>query len=214
MAKEGGTGSARQQQSFLWLGNLPCLDLVNTEVVSDGVPVDKLASFSDLLAWLREAGLVTEQVMRPGQDRLVSRTEASATFRQALALRSSLRRMVGRLTTGKGPTDEQLEVINRVLSERPTHSKLVRKGKGFTLALVPERDSAMQLLTPLAESAAWLLAEGDLSLLRHCDNPKCVLYFYDTTRNGRRRWCSMAGCGSRAKAAAYYRRRRGSRKGH
>lgn len=214
MAKESGTGSAQQQQSFLWLGNLPCLDLVNTEVVSDGVPVDKLASFSDLLAWLREAGLVTEQVVRPVRDRVVGRTEASATFRQALALRSSLRRMAERLTAGKGPTDEQLEVINRVLSERPTHPKLVRRAGGFTLALVPERDSAMQLLAPLAESAAWLLAEGDLSLLRHCENPKCVLYFYDTTRNGSRRWCSMAGCGSRAKAAAYYQRQRDGRKCH
>lgn len=214
MVKESGTGSALQEQSFLWLANLPCLDLVNTEVMSDGVPVDKLASFSDLLAWLREAGVVTEAAARQLQERLDGRTEASTVFRQALALRSSLRRMAERLTEGKGPTDEQLEVINRVLAERPTHQKLVRKGKDYSLALVPERESAMQLLTPLAESAAWLLAEGDLTLLRRCENPKCVLYFYDITRNGRRRWCSMAGCGSRAKAAAYYQRQRGGRKRH
>jgi predicted RNA-binding Zn ribbon-like protein len=31
-----------------------------------------------------------------------------------------------------------------------------------------------------------------------------VLWFYDTTRNGTRRWCSMAICGNRAKAHRHY----------
>ena len=36
----------------------------------------------------------------------------------------------------------------------------------------------------------------------------CVLYFYDTSRNGTRRWCSMQGCGGRAKASRHYARTR------
>jgi predicted RNA-binding Zn ribbon-like protein len=212
VVKESGTGGARQGQQFLWLGNLPCLDLVNTEAVSDGVPVDKLTGFGDLVAWLQEAGVITESGARQAEERLKGQAEGNAVLRQALALRSNLRRMAERLTNGRGPTDEQLEAINRLLAERPTHAKLVRRAGEWTLTQVPERESAMQLLVPLAESAAWLLAEGNRSLLRRCENPRCVLYFYDTTRNGRRRWCSMAGCGSRAKAAAYYRRQRGERK--
>ena len=116
--------------------------------------------------------------------------------------------MAERLVQGKVPLEGQLEAINRVLAECGSHRRLVRKAKGFSSTIIPERDSAIQLLAPVAESAAWLLEHGDLSLLRRCENPRCVLYFYDTTRNGRRRWCSMAGCGSRAKAAAYYRRKR------
>jgi predicted RNA-binding Zn ribbon-like protein len=61
----------------------------------------------------------------------------------------------------------------------------------------------------VAESAAWLLADGDLGLLRRCGGEGCVLIFYDGTKNRTRRWCSMEGCGSRAKAAAYYRRTHG-----
>ena len=34
--------------------------------------------------------------------------------------------------------------------------------------------------------------------------PACVLWFYDTTRNGTRRWCFMAICGNRAKAHRHY----------
>jgi predicted RNA-binding Zn ribbon-like protein len=138
--------------------------------------------------------------------------ETAALFRQAISLRSHLRRMAERLAEGKGPSDEQVEAINRILAERPTHQRLVRKGKGFSLTLVPERESALQLLAPVAESAAWLLEQGNLELLRRCENPECVLYFYDITRNGGRRWCSMAACGSRAKAAAYYERQRGRKR--
>lgn len=214
MSKEGGTsGGAHREHSFLLLGNLPCLDLVNTEAMSEGEPVDLLSGPGDLLAWLKDAGLITESA-RAAHERLEGKGEVASLFRQAVSLRSHLRRMAERLSEGKSPTDEQLEAINRVLAERPTHQKLVRKAKGFTVTLVPERESALQLLGPVAESAGWLLEQGNLQLLRRCENPDCVLYFYDTTRNGGRRWCSMASCGSRAKAAAYYQRQRVSRKRH
>jgi hypothetical protein len=70
----------------------------------------------------------------------------------------------------------------------------------------------LRLLAPLAESASELLCEGDASRVHRCGNPKCVLYFYDTTRNRRRRFCTPEGCGNRVKAAARYRRSRESGK--
>jgi predicted RNA-binding Zn ribbon-like protein len=44
--------------------------------------------------------------------------------------------------------------------------------------------------------------------IRGCANPECVLWFYDVSKNGRRRWCSMEGCGNRAKAARFQERHR------
>ena len=44
--------------------------------------------------------------------------------------------------------------------------------------------------------------------LRQCEHERCALWFLDTSRNGTRRWCSMASCGNRAKAARHYRRAR------
>lgn len=64
----------------------------------------------------------------------------------------------------------------------------------------------LRLLAPLADSASELLCGGDASRVRRCGNPKCVLYFFDTTRNRRRRFCTPEGCGNRVKAAARYRR--------
>lgn len=212
MAKDATTGGTHQDHGFLLFGNLPWLDLVNTEAISEGEPVDLLAGFGDLVAWLQDAGVISDLVARAACERLDGKPEGSALLRQALSLRSHLRRMAQRLTEAKSPTDEQVEAINRVLAERPTYQRLVRKTRGFEVIQELERESAIQLLSPVAESAAWLLEQGKVELLRRCENPSCVLYFYDTSRNGGRRWCSMAACGSRAKAAAYYERQRSGRK--
>jgi predicted RNA-binding Zn ribbon-like protein len=96
--------------------------------------------------------------------------------------------------------------VNRVLALAPTHSRLVREGRRWVTRTEVVTEAPIRLLLPVAESAAWLLEHGDPSLLRRCDGERCVLLFYDSTKNRSRRWCSMDGCGSRAKAAAYYRR--------
>jgi predicted RNA-binding Zn ribbon-like protein len=59
--------------------------------------------------------------------------------------------------------------------------------------------------------AAWIAAADLVRLygehpdrIRKCANPDCVLWFYDVSKNGQRRWCSMQGCGNRMKAARFY----------
>jgi len=42
--------------------------------------------------------------------------------------------------------------------------------------------------------------------VRECGNPACTLWFLDTTKAQRRRWCTVEICGNRAKAAAHRRR--------
>jgi predicted RNA-binding Zn ribbon-like protein len=49
-----------------------------------------------------------------------------------------------------------------------------------------------------------LLTQGQLDRLGEC--PSCGWLFLDTSKNRRRRWCSMATCGSRDKARRYYER--------
>jgi hypothetical protein len=48
------------------------------------------------------------------------------------------------------------------------------------------------------------LLDASPDRVKHCENPDCVLWFFDTTRNGTRRWCSMAVCGNRMKARRHY----------
>jgi predicted RNA-binding Zn ribbon-like protein len=43
--------------------------------------------------------------------------------------------------------------------------------------------------------------------VKECDGHDCGWLFLDTSKAGRRRWCSMDVCGNRAKAQRYRRRR-------
>jgi predicted RNA-binding Zn ribbon-like protein len=62
----------------------------------------------------------------------------------------------------------------------------------------------------IAASAAQLLLNGPLERVGEC--PSCHWLFLDTSRGGRRRWCSMAVCGARVKAQRYYATRAGDRR--
>ncbi len=57
----------------------------------------------------------------------------------------------------------------------------------------------------IAADAAQLLGTGLRERLRICPGPGCRGRFLDDSPAGRRRWCSMAVCGNRSKAAAYRR---------
>jgi predicted RNA-binding Zn ribbon-like protein len=59
------------------------------------------------------------------------------------------------------------------------------------------------LIVPVAHLAAEFLSSADYSAIRKCENPDCILFFYDTSKNHTRRWCSMGLCGNRAKVAAF-----------
>ncbi len=192
---------------FSFVANLACLDFVNTEPMREGTRVDLLGEFTDLVRWLREAGLLSEEAGRRALARWQGTAEARAALAEAKALRGALRAGVERLVAGRAVGAGMIRAVNRVLAARPNYRRLVREGQGYGTKSVAVEESAVGLLAPVAESAAWLLERGDPSLVRRCGGPACVLFFYDTTKNRSRRWCSMEGCGSRAKAVAYYRRR-------
>jgi predicted RNA-binding Zn ribbon-like protein len=55
----------------------------------------------------------------------------------------------------------------------------------------------------LARRVASELAEIDLTRLKRCERPACMLIFYDTTRSGTRRWHAEAPCGARERQRRY-----------
>ncbi|MFF5109664.1 CGNR zinc finger domain-containing protein [Streptosporangium sp. NPDC000509] len=63
--------------------------------------------------------------------------------------------------------------------------------------------TARILLREVAVSAVELLTHGPLDRLGEC--PSCCWLFLDVSKNRRRRWCSMATCGSRDKSRRYTR---------
>jgi predicted RNA-binding Zn ribbon-like protein len=197
-------------EPFVLIGGLLWLDLVNTEPLRDGQRVDLLPGFSAVVRWLGAAGALSGAGARRALRRWEGTPDGERVWREARALRAALRVGAERMAAGKPAGGGMVRAVNRVLAARPAVTRLVRSGRGYVTREEPLGDSAMHLLAPVAASAAWLLAQGDPALVRRCGGEACVLHFYDGTKNRTRRWCSMDGCGSRAKAAAYYRRRRAS----
>ncbi|MGW4498942.1 CGNR zinc finger domain-containing protein [Micromonospora sp. NPDC004336] len=85
----------------------------------------------------------------------------------------------------------------------------------LTRSVGPDGPATTARVDDPAHLTAWQAADSYLALLaerpdrvRRCAHPDCVLHFYDTSPKGSRRWCSMAGCGNRAKAARHYARTR------
>jgi predicted RNA-binding Zn ribbon-like protein len=87
-------------------------------------------------------------------------------------------------------------------------TRLKATGNASTTELWFDPRRPEDLLAPLSHSAAILFAEGDHNRVRKCG--QCVLHFYDTSKKGTRRWCSMRLCGNRLKVAAYAARQRSS----
>lgn len=191
---------------FLFLGERLCLDFVNTEPLEGGERQERLGGFDDLLDWCMQAGLVSAAESRELARRWAGRADARQAHAAALDLRARLRALLERLTAGRAAPPAAIEAVNEVLRLDRSAVQVVRTRDGYATTRQRTIDEPIQLLVPIAESAARLLSDDDLTLLKACQNPACVLFFYDTTRNHARRWCSMAACGNRAKVAAHYER--------
>jgi predicted RNA-binding Zn ribbon-like protein len=102
------------------------------------------------------------------------------------------------------PSPAALKQLNEVLALFLRASRLARNGDGFSWAWRPGSPSLDLPLWIVGRSAAELLTGDPLDRLRSCaGGADCGWVFLDTSRNGRRRWCEMEVCGSRAKMRRY-----------
>jgi predicted RNA-binding Zn ribbon-like protein len=193
---------------FLFVGNQRCLDFINTSFVVNGRPVDLLTTFSDLVTWLVQVELLSEEAGKKIERQWSKQEEGAATLEQARAFRATLREMVERIAADRPVPQAAMEAINGMLRYRIGYPQLIRRNGKFEQGYLAGSQEANQLLGLLAEAAANLLCMCELSLIKKCQNPLCVLFFYDTTKNHARHWCSMTLCGNRSKVAAHYRRHR------
>lgn len=198
------------QPSFVWLGHHPCLDFINTELMGAGGRKDLLQAFPDLVYWLTSAKLVDAEAGATLRKKWHGSSAASRALHLGRELRSMLREMAERIAAGRGVPQTALRAINSSLGADRGHRKLVRRHGRFVERFHRDYSKAETLLVPVAEAASHLLCECDLSRIRKCENPSCILFFYDQSKNGSRRWCSMEFCGNRHKAAAFYHRHRRS----
>ena len=190
---------------FLFVANRPILDLLNTKpVLADG-PTELLPDVRALERWLIASGTVSSAKDRAALRGWRNSVGAEGFLKQLIAFRERLRDAVLRIESGMLPSDAFLSEVNALLLHHPGHTSLrKRDGRLAREAFIEWREPA-DLWAPIVDATADLLVEAESSRIRKCES--CVVHFFDTSKKGSRRWCSMNICGNKLKVAAYQRRK-------
>jgi predicted RNA-binding Zn ribbon-like protein len=174
--------------AFGFIAGARPLDFINTVSWGDGGQ-ERLRDYGDFLAWCRAA----EIPLGRGRDARV--------FRKVLQLRAVLHAMFLARADGKRGNEKTLSAF----LARALRQLTLRRGAW----VFRDPDHAEAPLWRLTWEAARLWTSDDCNALGRCSNDRCLWLFLDRSRRHNRRWCDMLVCGSRAKARAYYARRRG-----
>jgi predicted RNA-binding Zn ribbon-like protein len=185
------------------LGGHPVLDFCNTLAGWDvDDPRDYLASYDHLAVWtgfsgLLDAGRVAElrrQAARPDSG-------ASRALDDARALRARLYDVLSRDAV---PPD--VAGVADDVASAAARMRLCR-AEGAIRWEVDRESGLAAPLHAVAWAAADLLTSTASSCVRACPGHACGWLFLDL--RGRRRWCTMATCGNRAKVKRFAERHRG-----
>lgn len=130
----------------------------------------------------------------------------AAALDHGLRLRETVRAMLDAIVAKRALKAGWVAEINQALASGVGAPHLIRQGPGWRVDFSPAVEDPRRALAPIARAMALLAASAAGAQIKRCANPRCVLYFRDTSRTRRRRWCSMAVCGNRMKVAAHVRR--------
>jgi predicted RNA-binding Zn ribbon-like protein len=177
--------------SFTFVSGHVALDLVGTVGHRAGPDrYDLLDEPAALGRWLVAAG-VLDSTPPAGSEDLV----------RAVELREAIYRVARAYLAGAEPDTADREVINQAAAPPPVTVRLRADGR------IEHSGDATSARSTLARSAVELFGAGGMRhQLKACRGEGCTRLFLDFSRRGSRQWCEMAGCGNRAKAAAFRRR--------
>jgi predicted RNA-binding Zn ribbon-like protein len=171
-----------------------CLNLLATVGWRGVAGVERVATPAGLATWLVDAGLLDAKPPAGEQDLEQVRRLREAIYAVVQAARHSLT-----------PAAGAVSVVNTAAAYPAPQPRLDAGGRTAARHSDHPIQAAMAVL---ARDAIDLVTGPDLVRVRECDAADCRMLFLDTSRGARRRWCSMARCGNRAKARAHAARAR------
>jgi predicted RNA-binding Zn ribbon-like protein len=173
----------------------PALDLVATIGERWRRAFERLVTPADLARWIVAAGLA------PSAPRVTA-----AHLTAARRLRGAVARVLLAWGSGAPLPPADLAIVNEAAAQPDLAPQLGRDGTPAGPA--PATVTTRAVLATVARDAIDLVVHGAPARLRECGADDCATLFYDASRPGARRWCSMQTCGNRHKTAAYRARTR------
>jgi predicted RNA-binding Zn ribbon-like protein len=185
-------------------------DFLNTLDYEDGFPDERLVDLDQALTFFVDHGVIHLE----GADRMRRQTSskpgvAAADLGRIRAVRTALREVSDAVAEQRSPSQDALDAVNRALHAR----QVIELAPGPFGVGVDHRhvgDPIDDALARLSEALVHELTNGHPERIKICADDTCRWIFYDTSRTGQRRWCDMATCGNRAKAARHRARAKGT----
>jgi len=197
-------GPGRNARVFELIGGHAALDLVNTldwrfrETGSE----ELLGSYSDLLGFVEQAGLISESVARRLL-RGVPEGKADRTLAAVRELREAAAHILYAAVNSENPQGASIRQLEDCFKEATGRLQLRWAGSKLVQEL-PQSPALPELpLWLLSLRTAEFMTSDLIHQLRECGNAECRWLFVDTSKNHTRRWCDMKICGNRMKARRF-----------
>jgi predicted RNA-binding Zn ribbon-like protein len=203
MATPLNAPSAPVDRPFKYIGGDPGLDLVNTVGWTPrGPEEDQLTDYARLIRWAQGAGILPNEAAASLLAKALRQPqEAARALRTGLQARAILHRVfaaVARGEPGRAPLAELNGLLSRALGRLqvapPDAGR--RRQPALRLAWRGLDENLEAPVWPAVWSAASLIVSEEASQLRICGGEDCGWMYVDRSRNGLRRWCDMATCGT------------------
>ena len=186
---------------FRFVGGDPCLDFVNTaDWTRRGLASDRFTSYERVVEWALGA-----KIVRPSHARRLRRAavrhprQAASTLVAACEMRDILMAVFA-ATIARRHSALALERLNALYTDAAVHMRVVRDPRGgLQRGWAGLGDAPGSVLWPVIGRAVDVLASPDARKLRMCAGRDCGWIYVDRSRNGLRRWCEMAVCGTAEK---------------
>lgn len=173
-----------------------CLDFAHTGGEGRRRRFEMLHAPDDLCEWLAISSLQLHDAYADTGDLIAAKHLREAIWQTAQ--RAIARRAPGRRDTA---------TINRLAGHPPLIPLLDTRRDGRRWQTPAPAQAA---LSTIARDAVELFGGTGANRIRECASPDCGFLFFDDSRPGTRRWCSMNRCGNRAKVGRYRLRVAGS----
>lgn len=189
-------------------GDHLAIDFANTVSDLRTAPIERLATYCDLVEFARQTGLVTDARAAELVEQCRARpSDAARALLNAHTLRDALQEIYFAIAEGQPVPAPALTALNALVP----HLRL-----GPTLAWTWSGDAGGldEVLGPIVRAALELLTTDHLrSRISRCRADSCQFLFLDQSKNHSRQWCSMGSCGNREKARRFHGRHRGGADG-
>ena len=187
------------------LAGTPALDFANTLHWRDGVMADFVPNYGELVAWCVPAQLLSAKEARQLFTLSAERSiEAQDVMAVLTALRAAFKKwLTASAANLKGTTKSEVVARRELLTAISDHAGQTRLADLLGPSEQPERPDLQLPLQRCATAMLLMLLFPPQGDIRQCEADQCGGFFLNQSRSKPRRWCSMDGCGNRAKAERF-----------